>query len=237
MEIRVKWQSRRSMKAPGRDGTMRNRGLLLASLFTVGLLGTEPPAAATLFQVIQSADTSAVKGLLRHGVNPNAVDADGTPGLMAATLYAGADCIKLLLDAGANPNAANTAGATPLMWAVPDLAKVKLLVSHGADVNARSTNLQRTPLLIAACHPGSVEVLRLLLDKGADLHAKDRNGASSLGLATTYADVGVVRFLVDNGSNVNELASGVFGGSSGRRSLGQSMQGRDRDPTHCLLFA
>jgi ankyrin repeat protein len=199
----------------GRDSTMRNRGLLLVSLFTLGLRATEPLAAAPLFQAIQSADISAVKALLRHGANPDALDADGTPVLMAAALYAGPDCIKLLLDAGANPNAANTVGATPLMWAVPDLVKVKLLLSHGADVNARSTNLQRTPLLIAARYPGSVEVLRLLLDKGADLHAKDRNGASALGLATTYADVGVVHFLVENGSNMNEAASGVFGGSVG----------------------
>ena len=203
------------MKALAATGTMRNRGLLLASLITVGLLRAEPPAAANLFQAIQSADTGAVKGLLRRGINPNAEDADGTPALMAATLYADADCIKLLLDAGANPNARNSAGATALMWAVPDLAKVKLLISHSADVNARSTNLERTPLLIAARYPESVQVLRLLLDKGADLHAKDTNGASALSLATTYADIGVVRFLVENGINVKDSRTGVFGGSLG----------------------
>ena len=193
---------------------MRCRSLLLASLFAVGLPGAEAPAS-TLFHAIQSADTRAVKGLLRRGANPNLQDADGTPALMAATLYAGADCMKLLLDAGANPDGANAAGATPLMWAIPDLAKVKLLLSHRADVNASSSNLQRTPLLIAARYPGSVELLRLLLEKGADLHAKDKNGASALGLAATYANVDVVRFLVESGSDVNDLSAGVFGGSLG----------------------
>jgi len=191
------------------------KGLLLASLFATGFLRAEPPSAGTLFQAIQTADTGTVKSLLRRGANPNAVDADGTPALMAATLYAGADSLQLLLDAGANPNTANAAGATTLMWAVPDLAKVQLLISHGADVNARSINLQRTPLLIAARYSGSTEVLRLLLDKGADLHAKDRNGATALGLAATYADVAVVRFLVEHGSSMSELGSGVFGGSIG----------------------
>ena len=216
MESYLERQTRQWMNPLGAGRSMRNRGLLLVTLFSVALPGAEPPAATILFEAIRNADAAAVKGLLRRGVNPNAKDSDGTPVLMAATLYAGADCIKLLLDAGANPNAANADGATPLMWAVPDLARVKLLVSHGADVNARSTSLQRTPLLIAARYPGSVEVLRLLLDKGADMHALDRNGASALGLAATYADVGVVRFLVENGSNMNELASGVFGGSIGR---------------------
>jgi ankyrin repeat protein len=191
------------------------RGWILATLFAAGLLGAEPPAATTLFQAIQNADSGLVKGLLRRGANPNAADAEGTPALMAATLYAGTDCVKLLLDAGADPNTANPAGATALMWAVPDLAKVKLLISHGAGVNARSGSLQRTPLLIAARFPGSVEVLRLLLEKGAGLRAKDKNGASALGLAATYADVQVVRFLLENGSDVNDFAAGAFAGAVG----------------------
>jgi hypothetical protein len=127
---------------------------------------------------------------------------------MAAALYAGADCIQLLLDRGANPNVSNAAGATPLMWAIPNFAKVKALVEHGADVNARSRILQRTPLLVAASYPGSVEILRLLLSKGADLHAKDRNGMHALGRATTSADVTVVRFLVESGLDPNEQGYG-----------------------------
>jgi ankyrin repeat protein len=118
---------------------------------------------------------------------------------MAATLYAGADCVKLLLDRGANPNARNASGATALMWAVPDIAKTKLLIAAGADVNAKSTNLQRTPLLIAASYPGAAAVLRLLLDHGADLQAKDRNGMHALGRAAVTGDVEVVRLLVERG--------------------------------------
>jgi len=52
--------------------------------------------------------------------------------------------VKGPLVQGADVNAANGVGATALMWAVPDLEKVKLLVAHGAHVNARSTNLGRT---------------------------------------------------------------------------------------------
>src|SRR5712691_2173538 len=133
------------------------------------LLASEVLAAAPeerpLFQAIQKADTAAVKHLLDAGLSPNARDAGGTPALMAATLYAGIDCLKLLLDRGANPNGANAVGATALMWAIPNLSKVKLLVERGADVNARSANLDRTPLLVAASYPGAVDVLRLLLSK------------------------------------------------------------------------
>lgn len=183
---------------------MSVRPWLLVFLFAFRLWAAEPASVEPLFQAIQKADTAAVKHLLSRGISPNAQDAEGTPALMAAALYADADCVKVLLERGANPNATNAVGATALMWAIPNVAKVKLLLTHGADVNARSTNLQRTPLLAAASYPGTVEILQLLLDKGADIHAKDRSKVHALGRATLTSDVAVVRFLVEHGCDPNE---------------------------------
>ncbi|HEV3330779.1 MAG TPA: ankyrin repeat domain-containing protein [Bryobacteraceae bacterium] len=185
---------------------------LLIFLVAFRLWAAESPVSEPLFQAIQKADTARVRQLLSRGLSPNAQDAEGTPALMAAALYADADCVQVLLERGANPNAANAVGATALMWAIPDLAKVKLLLAHGADVNARSTNLQRTPLLVAASYPGTVGILQLLLAKGADIHAKDRGKIHALGRATLTADVSVVRFLIEHGCDPNEP-----GYSSGRR--------------------
>jgi N-acyl-D-amino-acid deacylase len=50
-----------------------------------------------------------------------------------------------------------------------------------------------------------VEVLRLLLDRGADLRAQDKAGATALALAVRSADVEVVRFLVEKGLNPDDL--------------------------------
>jgi len=190
---------------------MACRGALLVGLFAWQLSGAAPPATEYLFQAIQNGDTAVVKRLLNQGIDANAQDAEGTPALMSAVLYDGADCVKLLLERGANPNARNAAGATPLHWAVPDAAKVKLLLAAGADANAKSTNLQRTPLLIAASYPGSMDVLRLLLEHGADIHAKDRSGTHALGRAALSADVDVVRFLVEHGCDPNEPGYGNNG--------------------------
>src|SRR5688572_26154698 len=161
-----------------------------------------------LFQAIRRADNGEVRKLLKGGISADTVDTDGTPAVMAATLFADANCVKLLLERGANPNATSSTGATALMWAVTDLEKVRLLVERGANVNARSTNLGRTALLIAAGYPGSVPVLSYLLDKGADLRAKDRNGEHAFGFAVGSADIEVVRFLVERGFDVNEPGAG-----------------------------
>ena len=188
---------------------MTLRRWLLALVFASALCAAETPPEEPLFQALQKSNATAVKRLLDSGADPNARDADGTPSLMAAVLYAGADCVKLLLDRGADPNAANKVGANALMWAVPDLAKSRLLIAAGANVDARARNTQRTPLLVAASYPRSVPVLQLLLDHGADIHAKDRLGVHALGRATLSADVDVVRFLVEHGCDLNEPGYGT----------------------------
>ena len=68
--------------------------------------------------------------------------------------------------------------------------------------------LERTPLLVAASFPGTVEILQLLVSKGADIHAKDKSGMHALGRAATYSDVDVVRFLVEHGCDPNEPGYG-----------------------------
>jgi ankyrin repeat protein len=177
---------------------------LLAISCISALCAAEAPPRDALFQALQKSDGAAVKRLLDGGSDPNARDANGTTALMTAVLFAGADSVKLLLDRGADVNATNTAGATALMWALPDLAKSRLLVAAGANVNARAKNTDRTPLLIAATYPGSVPVLQLLLDHGADIHAKERRGGHALARATAFADVDVVRFLVEHGCDPDE---------------------------------
>jgi len=180
------------------------RLLGVAALCAVSLSAQGNDPQQPLIQAIQRGDTPAVSRLLASGVNPNVKDEEGVPALMLAALFADVECVEQLLKRGADPNQADTVGATALMWAIPDIQKARMLIEHGAGVNPRSTNLGRTPLLIAAASPGSVELLTLLLARGADLRAKDAAGSSALALAMLSADVEVLRFLVDRGLDPKE---------------------------------
>jgi ankyrin repeat protein len=179
--------------------------LALAALLAVAISAQVAPPSDALFAALQRGAAGDVERLLGTGASPNAVDADGTPALMVAVLFADARAVELLLTRGADVNRTDASGATALMWAIPDAAKARLLLKHGANVNAKS-NTERTPLLVAAAYPGTVGLLRLLLDRGADLRAKDRAEATALSLAVRSADVDVLRFLVEQGLDPDALA-------------------------------
>jgi mono/diheme cytochrome c family protein len=130
----------------------------------------------------------------------------GSTPLIAAALYGDAALVKRLLIAGANPNTANNAGSTPLMWAVPDLDKMRLLLEAGADVNARSDD-RRSPLVIASGIVSAAPAVRLLLDYGADPSIWYATDPSPLGEAARAGDADITRVLLEYGVNPKEASS------------------------------
>ena len=118
---------------------------------------------------------------------------------MLATLLADAACVDQLLKRGAHPNQADNSGATALMWAMPDIGK--------ARVSPRARRERQLAVVESGAHtvidrrgiPWDVDLLDLLLAKGADLRARDTAGFTALAMAMRSADVEVLRFLVAKG--------------------------------------
>jgi ankyrin repeat protein len=185
---------------------MMSARLLVIVLFAVGVSAQTDTSDDVLFRAIQRGAARDVERALTTDANANAVNSEGATALMAATLFGDPRTVDLLLRHGADPNRTGPSGTTALMWAMPDIEKVRVLLGRGADVNAKSET-GRTPLLVAASYPRTVGILRVLLDRGADLRAADGAGANALSLAARSADVEVVRFLVENGLDPNALAA------------------------------
>jgi len=83
-----------------------------------------------------------------------------------------------------------------------DLARVKALVGSSAEANARDEQGE-SPLLYAAA-VGSVDAMKYLLDKGADVNAQ--NGFGSTALMISATDLGKVRLLVEHGADLNRAS-------------------------------
>lgn len=115
----------------------------------------------------------AARDLLQHHTNPNTPALGASGSVLGAAIQQGsAPIAQALLEAGADANAHG--GAANLLvsaFARPDL--LRLLVAHGADVNARNAGGQPTPYheaftpLMTAIQEGNREVVQFLLAHGA----------------------------------------------------------------------
>jgi uncharacterized protein len=148
-------------------------------------------------------DVSAIKFLMSHGAKLESLG--DNLGLNAAVFHGHWRLCKFLLEQGANVNQADAdTGETPLHNAlctgdrlVYDLV-VKVLLAHGANPNAATQNGVETGAFMRDCRTkgetplhraaafGDENTIRLLLDAGAKLDARDANGDSPLGWASWY---------------------------------------------------
>ena len=94
---------------------------------------------------------------------------------------------------------------TPLISAsiAGDVAMVKELISHGADVDLENDWLDGDSPLIYACAGGHTATVAALLLAGADVDAKTKRGTTALIYAIQVRSESVVRLLLRGGADVN----------------------------------
>lgn len=133
--------------------------------------------------------------LLKNKADVNVTGRDGNTTnqspLYTALLSDKMELFKKLLEKGADPNIADSEGAFPLSEACirrsADLDTVKLLIAKGAEINKQENN-GASPLIYAAQNAGIAaetrnEIVKYLLEKGADKSFKDKTGKTALNWA------------------------------------------------------
>lgn len=152
-----------------------------------------------LFRAIRNDDLSFLRGHLTKSTIAER-DRRGATLLMNAAAFGSLETLKFLMDAGADVNATNDFGATALLWGARDPDKAGLLISRGANVNARSKQ-GRTPLMMASLSLGGSATVALMLAKNADVNVKDSRGDTALGLAASIGAVENLRLLLAKGAD------------------------------------
>jgi len=171
--------------------------------------GADPARADALEYSVQRGEKEILRVLLERGVETNPSGST----LRTACAMGNADVVKMLLNVGSDPNATTEPGAdTPLMMAAQALSPeiIQALIDKGADVN-RSNRDGWTALFNAVFAPSikysqikhqggsklmwaetepnpnadqsATDVVKLLLDSGADVNHKNKDGRTPV----TYA--------------------------------------------------
>ncbi|KAJ5610789.1 hypothetical protein N7510_007508 [Penicillium lagena] len=130
---------------------------------------------------------------------------------------------RVFIDHGADVNVPNADGFQPLWIAAEGghSVMVELLISHGADVNA-GTKIDPAALLvatkegffdskyvggstalIAAAGEGKIDVVEILIGKGADVNLKDNSGRTALIAAASHRNIDMAKMLISEGADVN----------------------------------
>lgn len=178
----------------------------------------------TFFKAIKTGDLTNVKALLI--TNPALVNAStrtGESAVLLAVYYNEPEIVKLLLALGAQLTIFEAA-------AVGKLERVReLLASGSTQVNAFATD-GFTSLGLAAFF-GHLNVVELLLEKGADVNLASRNAQHVMPLhsAVAHQHLAIAKALLAHGADVNAIQADNF------TPLHEAAQNGQADMLHLLL--
>ena len=131
----------------------------------------------TLHQAIAKGDMKAVQDLVLSGADIEEKNSRGQSPLHFAVTEYQILIIEFLIQQGAKIDEKDTNGDNPLLKAVSRcyIPIVNILIKNGADIEATSGANLITPLHIAS-QSGHLEIVQMLITKGAKIDTKDING-------------------------------------------------------------
>lgn len=158
-------------------------------------------------------ELEAVKLFLEAGININVREMDEKQWKSATALHYACDrkhkdVVEYLLEQGANINAELDDGCTPLISsvAVDDMDTAILLLENGANIKAHAN---RWTVLHYAVHNKNLDMVKLLVEAGAELEARTHYYDTPLLSAATDNSVEIVEYLLSVGAD--SKAKDIYG--------------------------
>jgi len=167
-------------------------------------LATNAARETTLIRAAQFSDTMTLSLLVSIGVNINAQDGYGGTALTKAILNANTPAVFCLLNNGADPNIIDSFLVTGLSYAVMinDSNLTKAVLKKTTDVNIADV-FGMTPLMWAVYNEyDRPEIIQALLDHGAQINAKSKDGSTALSWAIKKGNTATVALLKKHGAIV-----------------------------------
>lgn len=149
-----------------------------------------------LHKAAKKGKVEQIRQCLQKGHKVDERDPEGWTALMHAAENAELDAFRELLAAKADPNAANLQGRTVfhciMKAGIPGMARA--WIDAGGNVNHKADVSGLTPLMLTAMKKNA-EIMRMLLEAGADLKAKDAQGHSAATWAKKFGTPEIIALL------------------------------------------
>ena len=160
--------------------------------------------------------------LLEKGVSASAVSAQGHSALYTAARRGKTDIVELLLLHGANVHTLSWPKQCTALWGAasavdtrdnPNLSQsiTELLLSAGADPNARDEAGLGSTILFYISMLGKTGMIRLLLEKGALTNLRSRHNETALMVACKNGRSAATLLLLEKGADVNARCEFIGG--------------------------
>ena len=155
-----------------------------------------------IIKAIYQHDGTAIRKLIKDGVDFNFRERDGGTALMCAIREKDNGIVRLVLEAGVSVNDIDDQGWTALHFAAQEgvVEIAKDLIQRGAIVDAID-RIGRTPLFVAVMNSkGFGEMIRTLISHGANPNLRNGKGISPAKLAETISNYNIMQFITGVGS-------------------------------------
>ncbi|MEN4053015.1 MULTISPECIES: ankyrin repeat domain-containing protein [Sulfurimonas] len=148
-------------------------------------------------ELLKNNDYLGIKKYIKNGADLQETNEAGES-VLACALRAGCDeeVLTLLIESGADIFDFDDEGVSIFDMAITydNRWMVAYLLEKGLDVNKTNRKSGFTALMAAACY-GRVEIAKLLLEKGANQHAKDTKGFTAIDFARKMNKKSVLELL------------------------------------------
>ncbi|MDQ7823922.1 MAG: ankyrin repeat domain-containing protein [Candidatus Eremiobacteraeota bacterium] len=163
-------------------------------------------------ELTKNSNTMAiVNSYIQNGWNVNEQDTTGGTLLHHVAMRGDMETAKLLIKNGANINAKGSSEITPLYMAVSNGQKIMalFLIEQGADCMAKTKPVPNTddlgghtPLHVASAICDG-EVVKAMLDKGADVNVRNSIGSTPLHNAAEKGNIDAAKILLQYHADIN----------------------------------
>jgi len=179
--------------------------------------------------------TEFARLLLERGAAVNAMDEAGRTALMIAAANGQTETVKLLIEAGADVNAKDHDGGTALIYLIEGYVSLMQRLPESDQVAVSTI---------------PVEIASLLINAGADVNTKTKDGSTVLMGVSISGPADLARLLVERGANVNAkfprngMTVLMFAGDTGHTEIvelliekGADVNARDNHGVTALISA